>query len=111
MFLRRVAANAVLFLPFLFVLVLLIGWASPAYQPAYLALLLIWPLCWALFDYCPLTKWELMIRKVDDPTIDTNTEIIRYNVKKYFGIWLPLSTIYACGLAVFFTLLYLSVFE
>ena len=108
MFLRRVAANAVLFLHFLFVLVLLIGWAYPAYRPAYLALLLVWPACWALFDYCPLTKWELMVRKIDDPTIDTNTEIIRYNVKKYFGVWLPLPAVYACGLILFFTLLTLS---
>ena len=88
---------------------LLVGWIFKPIQPYYLTLLIVWPLSWVILGYCPLTKWELVLRKKNDPSIDPHTEKIQYMMKKYFGIDVPSRPIFIGGISVFFVLLVLSI--
>lgn len=102
------AANAIVTLHILIAIFILLGWMFKEIQPIYLAILVAWPLSWVILGYCPLTKWELLLRKKNDPAIDPNTEKIQYLAKKYFHINLPSRPIFIGGIFVFFLLFILS---
>ncbi len=87
----------------------LIGWMFKDIQFIYLPLLIAWPLSGILLGYCPLTKWELRLRKLYKPTTDTNAGFIQMNLQKIFGITVPRKPIRAGIFIVFFILLTLSV--
>jgi hypothetical protein len=86
----------------------LVGWMFPSIKPIYLPLLIAWPLSWLLFGYCPVTKWELLLRQKYNPQIDTNAEAIQYYSKKFFSVHIPPQPIYVAGITVFFVLLFLT---
>ena len=107
--LRKWAANAIFVLHIALGIFFLAGWAFPAYQWVYLPLLISWPLSWIFLGYCPLTKWELLLRKKYDPKIDPNTEKIQYLCKKYLAIDVPSRPIFVGGMVVFLVLFMLSI--
>jgi hypothetical protein len=88
---------------------LFVGWMFRSIQPFYLVLLVAWPLSWVVLGCCPLTKWELLLRKKNDPSIDPNTEKIQYMMKKYFDVSVPSRPIFIGGISVFFALFALSI--
>ena len=102
-------ANSIFVLHVFLGIFFLVGWMFPSINLIYLPLLVAWPFSWMFLGYCPLTKWELLLRKRYNPAIDTNAEAIQYNVKKYFGVHLPSRPIYIGGITVFFILLALSI--
>jgi hypothetical protein len=105
------AANSIFILHIVVALFLLLGWMWRDIQPFYLGLLVAWPLSWIFLGYCPLTKWELLLRKKFDPAINPNTEKIQYMCKKYFNTDVPSRFVYVGGITVFFILLGLSVWS
>src|SRR3989344_5912967 len=106
--LHRIAANGIFVLHILVGLLLLVGWAFPQYRPWYLAILVAWPLSWILLGYCPLTKWELMLRQKMHANLDTSEEFIIHYAQKFFNLRIPSPAVYGGGLLVFFILLTLS---
>lgn len=102
-------ANSIFLLHVFLGIFFLVGWKFREIQPFYLSLLIAWPLSWIFLGYCPLTKWELLLRKKYDPTVDTNAESIQYNVQKYLGIYLPSRPIFVGGITIFFILLGMSI--
>ena len=103
------AADAVVALHVAVAIFILVGWAFRDIQQVYLIVLIAWPLSWVFLGYCPLTKWELLLRRKNDPTINPNTEKIQYLAKKHLGLNIPSRPIFTGGIIVFFVLLGLSV--
>lgn len=87
----------------------LVGWMFKDIQCIYLPLLIAWPLSGTVLGYCPLTKWELLLRKKGDPRTDTDAGFIQENMQKYFGIHTSRKPIRIGIYVVFFILLILSV--
>lgn len=102
-------ANAIVIVHILVALFIVVGWYFREVQIVYLIVLISWPLSWAFLGYCPLTKWELLLRKKLDPSIDPHTEKIHYMMQKYFGVNLPERPIYIGGMVCFLFLLALSI--
>lgn len=102
------AANGIFILHICVGIFFLVGWKFESIERLYLPLLVAWPLSWVFLGYCPLTKWELLLRKIGNPEVDTNAEAIQYNVRKYLGIFLPSRPIFVGGIIVFFILFSLA---
>jgi hypothetical protein len=66
--------------------------------------MIIWLLCWLVLGYCPVTKWEFLLRRKYDKSIDPNAESIQYYWNKFFGKKIPSKAIFTGGLIVFFVL-------
>jgi hypothetical protein len=87
----------------------LVGWMFKDIQFIYLPLLIAWPLSGALLGYCPLTKWEWLLRKKYKPSTDTNAGFIQVNMHKYCGIHVPRQHIRPAIYIAFVILLALSI--
>lgn len=97
---RVVVANALFVLHVLIGLVILFGWLYAPIRPLYLALLILWPLCWLVFGFCPLSKWEFQLRGINIKDTDLNGEIISYYARKLFGVRIPAPFIFGGGLVL-----------
>ncbi len=97
---RTAAANAIFAIHFLVGFIILFGWMYLPLRPVYLTLLLLWPLCWLLFGFCPLSKWEFQLRGIDTKKTDLNGEIISYYMRKVFGIRIPALYVFGGGAVV-----------
>jgi hypothetical protein len=83
---------------------ILSGWYFPVIKFEYRAFMIIWLLCWLVLGYCPVTKWEFLLRRKYDKSIDPNAESIQYYWNKFFGKKIPSKAIFTGGLIVFFVL-------
>lgn len=89
---------------------ILIGWIWPAYKVYYMILLVSWISSWIFLGYCPLTRWEFLLRKQHDKSIDINAEIIRYYLQKYFNKDIPSRSIFVGGITLFCLLFTLAIY-
>jgi hypothetical protein len=80
------------------------GWYFPAVQVAYITLLILWISCWIFLGYCPLTKWEFLLRRKYDQSVDPEAEIIQYYAYKLFKQRISSKVILGCGIALFIVL-------
>ncbi len=104
----RLAANGIFLTHIAVGIFFLVGWYFTSIAFIYLPLLMAWPLSWLFLGYCPLSKWEFMLRQQRDPSLDTDAEVIQYYVAKWFGIYVPSRPIFIGGIAVFCILIVLS---
>lgn len=105
----RWTANAVFVAHVLIGVFFLIGWMFKDIQFVYLPVLVAWPLSGLFFGYCPLTKLELRLRKLENPTTDTSAGFIQSHMQKVFGMHVPRHFIRAGIILIFFILLTLSI--
>jgi hypothetical protein len=105
---RIIAANALFTLHLMVGALILTGWMFPEIRAPYLMLLIGWPLCWIVFGYCPLTKWELKLRNVSIADEDLNGEFTKYHMKRFFNVDLPSRPIFITGTFLFLILLFLT---
>ena len=103
-----ILANTILGTHFLYGALLLVGWSFSGVKFLYLSSLLLWIGSWNFLGYCPLTKWEFQIRKMYDPTINVETEIIQHYVNKFFDVLVPARVIFSTGLVLFTALFFLG---
>lgn len=101
-------ANTLLVTHILLAIFILIGWVFPNIALYYRLTLFLWFGSWVFLGYCPLTKWELLLRKKSDPDIDINTEIIQLYTKKFFKKNISSNAILLGGLVVFSILVILT---
>lgn len=87
---------------------ILSGWYFSQIKFEYLTFLVIWLSCWIFLGYCPVTKWEFLLRKKYDDTIDPNAESIQYYVYKFFGKKISSKVIFTGGILVFIILIILT---
>ena len=88
--------------------VILIGWKFPQFKLIYVILLLVWIGSWIFLGYCPITKWEFLLRRKYDKSIDPNAEAIKYYMYKFFNKDIPSKTIFTIGIIIFVIVLVLS---
>lgn len=94
----------ILIADFLFVLhlivvaIIMLGWLLPQIKILYLSLLIVWPLCWIVLMYCPLTKWEFDLRKKHNNDLEYRYEYLNYYIHKYFKVNIPVKRIFIYGL-------------
>ena len=106
---RTFAANVLFVLHLLVGAVILSGWAFPDIRVPYLVLLIGWPLCWVVLGYCPLTKWEFELRKINvGNKYSLNGEFTRHYLKQWFNLDVPTRPIFITGGVLFLTLLVLT---
>lgn len=106
--LHLVIANILFVLHCLVGVVILIGWYFPEIKIFYISLLIAWIGSWIFLGYCPITKWEFLLRRKYDNTIDPNAEAIKYYMYKFFKKDISSRLIFIGGLVVFFVALVLS---
>lgn len=106
--LYRMAADLLLGLHFVVGAFFLAGWLFRAIQLLYLPILISWPLCWIFLGYCPLTRWEILLRKKYNPEFDTHEEFIKRYAHKFFQMDIHSQTVFQAGLVIFTILLALS---
>lgn len=87
---------------------ILVGWLFPEIKLLYLAVLFCWLFSWVLLGYCPPTRWEFLLRRKYDKSIDPNAEAVKYYLYKFFKINIPSKSIFTGGLIVFIILTILS---
>jgi len=104
-------ANSIFVLHCVLAIFILTGWLFPSIKIYYLFTLLLWISSWIFLGYCPPTKWELLLRKKYDSTIDPHTEIIQFYMKKIFKKNISSKTIFATGMIVWILLFTLSLFS
>jgi len=87
-----------------------IGWIFTQIQMRvfYLVSLLAWVLSWVVLNYCPLSKWEFVLRSKYDKNIEPNTEMIKYYMYKFFKIDLSEKSILLGGIIVLNALVFLT---
>ncbi len=102
-------ANALFVLHLLVGIILLCGWLFPRFRILYLILLVGWPLSWILFGYCPITKWEFLLRRKYRKDIDSDNEFIQHYLYEFLDVYIPTPAIFAAGMALFLILLILSI--
>lgn len=102
-------ANLISVLHLIFGLFLMIGWQYSEVKIVYLTCLIMWIGSWIILGYCPLTKWEFMLRNKYGSKIDPDTEIIQYYFHKCFKIRLRTEIIFILGILLFFILFYLGI--
>lgn len=90
-------ANTILTVHILLGLIILFGWLWLDIRPAYLLTLVGWPLCWVVFGYCPLTKWEFQLRERPDAGTSLNGEIVHHYSRKLIGVEIPVRYILMGG--------------
>jgi Protein of Unknown function (DUF2784) len=76
------AANIVFCLHFLLGIFFIIGWYFKDLEVLYVILMTSWISSWIFLGYCPLSFWEFSLRSKYDATVDPQTEIIRFYIKK-----------------------------
>ena len=103
----RLLADVFFVLHFVIGAFFLFGWIFSEIQIVYLPLLISWPLSWILLGYCPVTKWEFLLRRKYGANLDTNTEFIRHYTHKFFQIKIPPRPIFTGGFSVFIALIVL----
>lgn len=101
-------ANTIFLLHCLLGIFILTGWLFPRFKILYLAILILWLSSWIFLGYCPPTKWEFLLRKKYDESIDPNAEAIKYYMYKFFGVDIPSRRIFIGGKIVFVILVTLS---
>lgn len=105
----KCAANTIFLAHILIGIFFLVGWMFKDIQWLYLPTLIAWPLSGIVLGYCPLTKWEMRLRKLYKPTTDTRAGFIQLYIQKVFGITVPRRPIRTVIFIAFFILLTLSV--
>ena len=85
----------------LFGVFLLVGWFFPRIKFIYLTALILWLSSWLILGYCPLTKWEFMLRRKYNKDINPNDEAIQYYMKKFFNKNISAKAIFTVGLIAF----------
>lgn len=83
---------------------LLIGWYFKEVEILYFFILIAWPLSWILLKYCPITKWEFILRHKYDKSVKINDEFIQHYTHRFFHMNLKPKIILTDGLIVFFIL-------
>lgn len=107
-YLYKTLANIVFLSHLVFGAFLLVAWQYPDIRIIYISSIVIWILCWLILGYCPITKWEFILRKKYTPQISTDYEFIQYYSHKFFGIKLKSRTIVIGGMVVAIILISLS---
>jgi hypothetical protein len=102
-------ANMILALHFSFAVFVLIGWYFESVTWLYYIAMISWFYSWFLLGFCPLTKWEFLLRKYYDDSIDVNREFITYHLDKQFGVTVEKERILFIGGLLWVTLLGLSI--
>ena len=95
--LKQYLANSILTVHVILGFIIVFGWLWPEIRPAYLLTLIGWPLCWLIFGFCPLTKWEFALRGKPEVGTNLNGEIIRHYSKKLLGREIPVKYILTGG--------------
>lgn len=85
----RILADLIFILHVGVVIVIVIGWYYPALQNFNLIVTLIVLVSEIYFGYCPLTKWEFVLRKKLEPNLNYDSGFISYYVYKIFGLNIP----------------------
>lgn len=97
-------ANLIFVLHCLIGVFILSGWYFSQIKFEYRVFLFVWLLSWLILGYCPVTKWEFILRRKYDKSIDPNTEAIQYYWNKFFGKKISSKLIFNVGLIAFFVL-------
>jgi hypothetical protein len=71
----------------------------------YLTVLMLWLFSWVFLGYCPPTKWEFLLRRKYDESIDPNVEAIKYYMYKFFKKRISSEIIFTGGVIIFITLI------
>jgi len=87
---------------------ILSGWMFSKIKVIYLAFLIGWLSCWLFLGYCPITKWEFLLRRKYNKSINPNDEAIQYYMYKFFKKKIPARAIFTGGLIVFIILVILT---
>jgi energy-coupling factor transporter transmembrane protein EcfT len=104
----QLLANTLFILHGLLVVFILLGWLFPSIKIIYLVVLLLWLFSWIFLGYCPPTKWEFLLRRKYDKSIDPNAEAVQYYMYKFFKKDVPSKTIFTTGIIIFIILVILS---
>jgi hypothetical protein len=103
-----VLANIIFSIHLLYGVFLIFGWLVPQAKVMYITCLLLWIGSWVVLGYCPLSRWEFVLRKSYDESIDDSTEIIQFYLYKFFGKEISSEIIFCIGIGVFCVLFYLG---
>lgn len=103
-------ANILFIIHFLLGVFILLGWLFPNIKILYLMILLLWISSWIFLGYCPITKWEFLLRRKYDKSIDPNAEAIKYYVYKFLKKDIPSQTIFMSGIVICIVLVILTLF-
>lgn len=103
-------ANILFIIHFLLGVFILLGWLFPNIKILYLVILLLWISSWIFLGYCPITKWEFLLRRKYDKSIDPNAEAIKYYVYKFPKKDIPSQTIFMSGIVICIVLVILTLF-
>jgi hypothetical protein len=80
---------------------IIVGWYFSQIKFVYLAVLAVWLASWLLLGYCPITKWEFLLRRKYNKDINPNDEAIQYYIYKFFKKKISARAIFTGGLVVF----------
>ena len=96
----KLFADALFVLHCMFGVFILCGWAFPNIFLIYILTLIVWVATWVFLGYCPITRWEFMLRRKQGVDLDPNEEVIQHYMYKFFHIRIPTKAIFIGGLIV-----------
>ncbi len=76
--LYRLSADLIFIFHFTVVMIILFGWLVPAIWPLYMFTLVVSLVSDVVFGYCLLSKWEFVLRKKFNPSIDYDYDFTTY---------------------------------
>lgn len=88
-------------------LTILFGWAFPSIWYIYISLLVVTLLSDLIFGFCPISKWEFLLRKKIDPKLSYNYQWTSYYTRKITDE--NISPVFFSRIAVVFIVLSLAV--
>ena len=71
------------------VIIVLIGWYYPILQTTHLIITSLVLLAEIFLGYCPLTRWEFLLRKKVEPSINYDSSFLSYYAYKILKMDIP----------------------
>jgi hypothetical protein len=76
--LYRLSADLIFLFHFVVVMIILFGWLVPVIWPLYMFTLVVSLISDIVFGYCLLSKWEFVLRKKFNPSINYDYDFTTY---------------------------------
>lgn len=70
-------------------MIVLIGWYYPVFQTAHLITASLVLLAEIFLGYCPLTRWEFLLRKKVEPDLNYDSSFLSYYAYKILRMNIP----------------------
>lgn len=85
----KLFANLLLLLHVLVVIIVLVGWYYPSLQMIHLIIAFLVLIAEVFLGYCPLTRWEFLLRKKVEPNLNYDSSFLSYYAYKVLKVDIP----------------------